>query len=46
MKPRSDSPDSPWLATAISGLKKRGSICPQLLNGSRGWSVEVESPAM
>ena len=46
MYDRSDSPDSPWFATAISGFRNRVSICPQLLNGSRGWSVEVESPAM
>ena len=46
MYDRSASPDSPWFATAISGFRKRVSICPQLLNGSRGWSVEVESPAM
>ena len=46
IEPRSDSPDSPWLATAMPGLKKRGSFCPRLLNGWREWSVEVESPAM
>src|ERR1700690_456720 len=40
------SPDSAWLATATPVLKKRGSICPQLAPGSRGWSVVGESPAM
>src|ERR1035437_4097275 len=45
LQPHPVSPDSAWLATAISGLKKRGSIWPQLFHGSAGWSQTVESPS-
>ena len=43
--PRTLSPDSAWLATATPSLKNRGSIWPQLLYGSLGWSQTVESPS-
>jgi len=42
MKLFSVSPDSAWLAMATPGLKKTGSICPQLVMGARGWSVTVD----